>query len=239
MQARLTCCLFFVLLFSKTIFAQKNVTTVGIQYKPIFPVSFVGTGKITNDLNNIHFETELTSGFSGGVVIRHSFSDLLALEGGINYVKRKYALNFTDGAFVHETSFRMIGYEIPFSAVIFARIGEKLYANGSLGPALDMFASNIVTYDQFFNHVSFRNHIFQPAINGNIGFEYRTPKSGNIYIGVSYHRPFSYIYFDKVKYSNGGRDATVGNLLVGNYLTIDLRYFFHEDPVKETKHKAE
>lgn len=229
---------YFTIIFlfiSNAVFSQSNVTTVGIQIKPIFPLNFVGTGKQTNDLNGIHFETKLASGFSSGLVIRHSFSDLIALEGGINYVKRKYTLKFVDSSFTHDASFRIIGYEIPVSAVIFAKLGEKLYANGSLGPACDMFASNIVTYDEYYNHVSYRKQVFQLAINGNIGFEYRTKSSGNIYLGLSYHRPFNYIYFDKVKFSRGSREATVGNFLVGNYLTLDLRYFFHEDPDKKVK----
>ncbi len=233
MQLRLKCLFFCFLIFSgQLLFAQKGVTTVGIQYKPIFPFNFLNTGPLKNDVNNVHFETELTSGFSGGLVIRHCFSDLVALEGGINYVKRKYSLTITDGEFKGESTFRIIGYEIPVSAVIFARIGERLYANGSLGPSLDMFASSVLSYDDYFSHISLRKQIFQPAVNGNIGFEYRTEKSGNIYLGVSYHRPFSYIYFDKVEYKNNGKEETVGNFLIGNYLTIDLRYFFHEEARK-------
>jgi hypothetical protein len=226
-----------LLLLSSSLFAQKNVTTVGLQYKPIFPVSFVGTGVQTNDVDNIHFETGLSSGFSAGMVIRHCFSDLVALEGGINYVKRKYSQSVTEGSFKDQLNFQIIGYEIPVSAVIFARLGEKLFANGSLGPSCDMFPTSIVTYDNYISHVSFRNHIFNLALNGNVGFEYRTEKSGNLYLGVSYHRPFEFIYFDKLKYTNYGRETTIANFLVGNYLTIDFRYFFHEDPIKKGSRK--
>ncbi len=225
----------FLLLSGSSLFAQKGLTTFGIQIKPIFPFNFLNTGPLLNDTANVHFETELTSGFSGGMIIRHSFSDLISLETGINYIKRKYTLKITDNdtAFNGESSFRIIGYEIPVTAMIFARVGEKLYASGSLGPACDMFASNIQTYDYYYNHVSSYRQIFQFAINGNLGLEYRTENSGTIYFGVSYHRPFSYIYYDRVRYQYHGKDVVIGNELVGNYLTVDFRYYFHEDKKKK------
>ena len=220
--------------------AQTGVTTVGVQLKPIFPLSFLGTGKQTNDTANVHFETELTSGFSGGLFIRHYFSNLVGLEGGINYIKRKYTLRIQDeNTFSGTSYFRIIGYEIPVSAVFYVRVGEKLYAYGSLGPSLDMFASDILTFDEYFKHISVRKSVFQPAINANIGFEYRTEKSGSFYLGASYHRPFTYIYGDKTEYKYNGKEVSVYNTLVGNYLTIDLRYFFHEDPVQKKKKKKQ
>lgn len=221
----------FLILTGSSLFAQKGLTTLGIQFKPIFPFNFLNTGPIFNDTANVNFKTELTSGFNGGLIIRHSFSDLISLETGINYVKRKYSLTITDSdtAFKGESTYRIIGYEVPVSAMIFTRVGERLFASGSLGPAVNMFASDIQTYDYYFNHVSSYRQIFQFAINGNIGFEYRTPKDGTIYFGVSYHRPFEYIYFDQVRYKYHGKDVAVGNQLIGNYLTVDLRYYFHEE----------
>ena len=231
----ITKCIFFccLILFGSTLFAQKSLTTVGIQYKPIFPIDFLGTGPLNNEFNGVQFKNELTSGFSGGLIIRHSFSELVALEGGINYVKRKYDLTFTDGEFVGTSQFRIIGYEIPLTAIIFARVSEQIYANVGLGPACDMFASSILTYDEYFTHVSSRKQIFNPSVNGNVGFEYRTKKSGTIYLGASYHRPFSYIYIDRARYTYRGKDVGAVNFLEGSYLTIDLRYYFHEDAEKK------
>jgi hypothetical protein len=220
-------------LFSLPCFSQKGNTTVGIQLKPIFPFAFLGTGKITNDVDGVHFETLLTSGFSGGLVIRHNFNDLLAFETGINYVKRKYSLTITDGDFTDKSYFRVISYEIPAVFMVYAQLGEKIYMNGSLGPSLDMFVSSIQTYDDYFNHIAFRNHIFQPALSANVGWEYRTEKSGNIYIGASFHKPFSFIYLSEVVYDGNNKNAQVINELSGTYLTIDLRYFFPETNTKK------
>ncbi|MFZ7114705.1 MAG: hypothetical protein ACO1G9_04920 [Bacteroidota bacterium] len=222
----------FLVLCGSTLFAQKGLTTVGIQYKPIFPIDFLGTGPLLNEFDGVQFKNQLTSGFSFGLLIRHQFSELVSVEGGINYVKRKYSLTITDGDFQGESEFRIIGYEIPLNAMIFARVSEKIYANVSLGPACDMFASSILTYDEYFTHVSSRKQIFNPAVNGNAGFEYRTEKNGTIYLGISYHRPFSYIFVDKARYTFRGKDVGAVSFLEGSYLTVDLRYYFHEDKKK-------
>ena len=217
-------------------FSQKGVTTVGIQVKPIFPFSFLGTGKITNDKDGVHFETILKSGFSGGLIIRHNFTDLIAFESGINYVKRKYSLSISDGDFTGNSSFRIISYEIPAMLMIYSQLAEKIYINGSMGPTLDMFASDIQTSDYYFNQVSFRRKIFQPAIAANVGCEYRTENSGTIYLGASYQRPFSPIYDSVIGYFRNNKEVVVSNPLSGSYLTIDLRYFF---PVVKTKITAD
>jgi hypothetical protein len=218
-----------LLLACDSVYCQKKVTTVGIQFKPIFPVDFVGTGKILNDTAGVHFETELNSGFSTGLIIRHNFTDLLAIETGINYIRRKYTLAITDSVYKETSQFRVIGYEIPVSLMVYARLGEKIYINGSMGPSLDMFASSVQSNGESFSHVAFRNHVFQPALNANIGWEYRTEKSGNLYLGISYHRPFSFIYLSKTHYDYNGKDITMFNELLGNFLTLDFRYFFHEE----------
>jgi hypothetical protein len=202
------------LLFIVPGYSQKGSTTVGIQIKPIFPFSFLGTGKISNDINQVHIETLLNSGFSAGLVVRHNFTNLLAFETGINYVKRKYSLKIKDGNFENTSYFRVISYEIPMVLMVYAQLGEKIYINGSMGPTIDMFASSIQTFNEYYNQVAFRNHIIQPAVSANIGFEFRTEKSGTIYLGSSFQRPFSFIYLSKVAYYQKPDDLIVYNELV-------------------------
>jgi hypothetical protein len=209
--------------------SQKGMTNVGIQVKPILPVAFLGMGTLTNDTAGVHFENGLSSGYNFGIIIRHNFTSLLGFETGINYVRRKYSLKISESGFDDNSVYRIISYEIPFVIMVYSRIGDKLYVNGSLGPTLDMFASHVETFDRNFNHVAFRNHIFQPAISANLGFEYRTEKSGFIYIGGSFQRPFQYIYLSKVGYYRDNRNIVVSNELSGSYFTIDLRYFFPEN----------
>jgi len=230
---RLSVYFLFFMLATTPLKAQKGITTVGIQYKPIFPVSFLGTGKQSTSSNQVNFDVELKSGFCGGMVVRHGFSELLAFETGINYVKRKYDLTITDGDFKGTSEFRIIGYEIPVNLLVYIQLGEKLFMNASMGPSADMFASNVQSYDEYFQHVSFRNHIFQASVLANLGWEWRTEKSGFIYLGASYHRPFSFIYLTKVEYKFRGKDESTDQKLLGNYLTLDLRYFFPENKGKK------
>ena len=101
-----------------------------------------------------------------------------------------------------------------------------------MGLTIDMFPSSIQTKDVYFNHVAFRNHIFQPALSANIGCEYRTNKNGIIYLGASFQKPFSFIYLSKVGYNGNNKEIIIRNELSGSYLTIDLRYFFPESKTK-------
>ncbi len=201
-------------------------------------MNFLGTGESTDEDLGVKFTQGLKSGFAGGMVIRRGFSDLLSLEAGINYVKRKYSLKIQDRDLEINSSYRIIGYEIPVSLLVYIQLGEQLYMNVSMGPSLDMFASSVQNFDSNFNQVSFRNHVMQAAVLANLGWEWRTEKSGYFYIGASYHRPFQYIYLSEIEYYIPNKLPTEPNAyseseLLGNYLTLDFRYFFHEDP--ETK----
>ncbi len=213
-------------------FSQKGMTTVGIQIKPIIPFSTLTKDELINDADDVHFETSVHSGFTAGLVVRHNFTNLIAFETGINYCKRKYSLRITDADLVSQSYFRIISYEIPAMLMVYAQLGEKIYINGSLGPTMDMFASDIETFDTIYRHVAFRQHVFQPALAANAGCEYRTEKSGTFYLGASFQRPFSYIYLSKVGYYGNNKQVIVENELSGAYITIDLRYYF---PVTKPK----
>jgi hypothetical protein len=219
--------LFFLSFYA---FAQENLTTVGIQIKPILPITFFTPAKSVIQ-DNATFDVTLNSGFSAGMIVRHGFTDLVAVEAGINYIKRKYDLEITDGGFKDNSQFRIIGYEIPTSLLVFIRLGDQLFMNVSMGHSLDMFASSVQSYDDYFIQKSFRKNVFQSAVIANIGWEYRTPKSGYFYLGASYHRPFSYIFISEISYNNRIEPAIT--TLSGNYITIDLRYFFYQDPRKK------
>ena len=107
-----------------------------------------------------------------------------------------------------------------------------------MGGSLDMFASAVQIYDTVFNQVSLRNRVMQGAVIANLGWEWRTEKSGYNYIGASYHRPFNFIYLSRTQYYGTDPDAGASIELLGNYLTLDLRYFFHEDPETRKQRRA-
>jgi hypothetical protein len=218
--------------------AQDKLVTAGLQVKPIFESGLLKTGKEELTQNNVDFHVTLKSGFSGGVVIRRGLSELLSLETGIGLTKRKYELEITDRdtGFSGISEFRIISYEVPLSLLVFIQLGEKTFMNASLGYCLNIFASDIFTFDTtyFENYATYKTR-FRSAILANLGAEYRTEKDGYFYLGATFQRPFGDIYTEHILYEANGKKEDVITGLSGSYLTIDLRYYFHSEPQKKKK----
>jgi len=227
----------FILFLSQPVllFAQENIITVGIQYKPVFTVDFLNTKATTVLQNGVNFSMGLHSGFAAGMVIRRGITDTYSIEGGINYVKRTYEASASEGNFSESSTFGIIGYEIPLSGLVYVRLSEKFFMNASLGIVADMFASDIATSGTYFTTFSLRKSVLVPGVIGNLGWEFRTEKSGYFYLGASYHNPFSNIYLTRLEYNNNSKNEAVEIPSQGTYLTLDLRYFFHEEPIKKKK----
>ena len=109
--------------------------------------------------------------------------------------------------------------------------------NASMGVSADMYASNTQSRGTYHRTLTARKHTFQPAVLANLGWEYRTEKSGYLYLGASLHRPFSYELVTHIDYEGNGKYEDLYQPLSGSYLTLDIRYFFHEDPEKKKKKK--
>ena len=76
----------------------------------------------------------------------------------------------------------------------------------------------------------YRNWI-QAGVVGNLGVEYRTEKSGTFYLGATFHRPFNDMALAEFTYYGPNFfPYSLSTMLDGSYLTVDLRYYFHEDP---------
>ena len=215
--------------------AQSKITTLGIQFKPIFPVEFLGTGKQTIVDSTVHYDLLLTGGYNFGMVIRKGFTELLSLETGICYVKRKYHIEVSENGFSESSDFRIIGYEIPASLLVYIRLGEQVFMNASLGVSADMYASNVRSFGTYHETFTVRRNIFQAALLANLGWEYRTAKSGYFYLGASLHRPFDYELVTRMEYERNNTFSEVFEPVSGSYLTFDVRYFFHEVAGKKKK----
>ncbi|TAL62966.1 MAG: hypothetical protein EPN85_01230 [Bacteroidetes bacterium] len=215
--------------------AQENIFTAGFQYKPIFPSAFFSSDIKSISQNGIDFSISQKMGYSAGMVLRRGFTKQFSFETGINFTKRNFDLSITDTSFTGSSDFKIIGYEIPVQGMIFLRMADKIYANSSLGMSMDMYPSNIATRDTYFRHSSKRHSVFQFAALANMGIEYRTEKSGYFYLGASYHLPLSYFYESSILYEP---TKVISRLkLSGSFLTLDFRYYFHEDPIKHKKKK--
>ena len=230
--------LIILLLFlSLNIKSQENIITVGFQYKPIFSNHFFNKGVETISPNNVIFSIQPSYGFCAGMSIRRGLTKLISFETGINYVKRKYKLSITNAGFKGESEFSIVGYEIPLLGLVFIRLGEKVFMDVGMGVSLDLFPTDIFTYSNYFKHSSVRNNWIQAGVLANIGFEFRTTNYGYFYLGASYHQPFSDIYKTRVKYEGAMVNDIIDTKLLGNYFTLDFRYFFHADLIKKKKKK--
>lgn len=214
--------------------AQERVITVGMQVKPIFSSNLFGTGPAYLTDSSVNYTFAQHWGYAAGMVIRRGYTKTLSVECGINFIARNYTLTATEGSEISSASFRIVGYEIPLSQLVFIRLGEQLYMNASGGFCINMFPSDIFTENSELRFYAGRNLIFNPSLIANIGFEYRTPKSGYFYVGSSFNRPFTPIYRAAAEYlKNQTLLSSVFTDLRGSYLTFDVRYFFPEDPQRK------
>jgi Outer membrane protein beta-barrel domain len=220
-------------------FSQERVTTFGIQFKPIIPIDFINSGKQETVESDILFELNPKAGLSFGMVIRKGLTKTLSLETGINFLKRKYDFTITDAdsSFSGTSSFRLINYEIPASLLVYVRLGDNMFMNVSGGVSVDIYPTPLFTEDNYYENAVNRFDWVQTSLIANIGWEYRTEKSGYFYFGASLHRPFSEIMREYIFYKGFDREVEAVFDLSGNYLTLDLRYFFHEDKAKKKKKK--
>jgi len=234
-----------LLAFFQNSYAQERVTTFGLQLKPIIPTEFFNAGKQIKINNNIEYINQPKFGMSFGMVIRKGLTKSLSIETGLNFLKRNFDLtiNDSDSSFSGTSDFSIVNYEIPVLGMVYVKLGRNMFMNVAGGISFDIYPTPLFVQDDYFTNAINRSNWIQPSLIANVGWEYRTEKSGYFYFGASLHRSFSKIFTEFVGYtyiaSNGNRvfiDETTFDLS-GNYLTIDLRYFFHEDQQKKKKKK--
>lgn len=239
--------LLLFLLTALSMSGQLNVTTFGVQLKPLFSNNFVGAGAEEAESGKIRSRITPASGLNFGMIVRRGISKAWSLETGICFVRRNYKLETYNGELNQPlvTDYRLICYEIPLQAMIFVKLDDKLYMNGSGGVSLDLYPSDVETFASdnvdsvFFDlqHRTFRRSWLQTAMLINYGFEYRTAKSGYFYLGASYHRNFKNIATSVVRHMRNSDPEQLYLPTSGNYLTIDFRYFFHEKPLTTPSRK--
>lgn len=221
----------------------KANTYFGITVKPIFPNEYLRTGIKEFSNNNISYSLEQKTGFSAGALIRRFISESIALETGLSYVKRNYDLSIKDTTFTGLSEYSIIGYEVPLSAMVFIQTGERIWMNASLGGSIDIYPSDVLSYNPdngYFRQYSAREQKVNAGLIAGLGVEYRTEKSGTIYLGLNYHRAFSDIFSTMVEYYPQRNyllppTSTGRTTLAGDYIAFDIRYYFHENPEKKKK----
>lgn len=233
----------FVLILSFSSLAQKDIITYGIQVKPLIPISFFTGQSIKSDSAGI-IDNEISSkpGYSFGMVIRRGFTNTIAIEFGINYVRRNYNIFLREnGKEIDYADFGFVSYEIPIQGLFYAKLSDELYINGSGGLSVNFFASGVESdgENELIQHFSTKERYADLAILSNLGFEYRTKEKGYFYIGSSLHLPFNHIANTTIKYDDGSKNHRFHHELRGPYLTVDFKYFFAETTkvIKKEKKK--
>ncbi|MDG1477730.1 MAG: outer membrane beta-barrel protein [Vicingaceae bacterium] len=225
--------IFIFLVCLPNLFSQEKVTTFGIQLKPIVPVEFFNAGKQEKTTNNIQYINEPKFGMSFGMVIRRGLTKNLSLETGLNFLRRNYDLtiNDPDSSYQSISDFSIVNYEIPLLLLVYVQLGRNTFMNVAGGASIDVYPSDLFVGGENFSNTIIKRGWIQPSMLANLGWEYRTEKSGYVYLGVSLHRPFNNIFTEFIDYERSAGGSVEGESfdLTGSYFTIDLRYFFHEE----------
>jgi hypothetical protein len=205
----------------------------GVQVRPVFPTRYVGEPNVT--LINQEFSTTITQkmGYSFGGTVRAGLTKLLAFETGINFTQRQYGVSMSvaDSNIYATNDLTFISYDVPLNGLVYVQLSEKFYMNASLGAALTFKPTSvgILTLPggkYTFTHTGVVSSKGAIDFNANVGFEYRTEKSGFFYLGGSARIPFQPVFDLVAQYKYDGYKNTVYGSVDGTFLAIDLKYFF-------------
>lgn len=188
------CTITIFLLFSATLFSQVKKEKVpsyfGFQVKPILPGVFIGTTSFENNVGGFHTTFKQAVGYSFGGVVRVGLTNLIAIETGINLNQRTYHFDSSvpDSNIYVDSRLRYVTYDIPLSALFYIRLADKIYMNASVGAALSYnpTAAGVRIMPNGYHDIrqtALGKKLVGEAI-ANIGFEYRTDKSGIFYLGA-------------------------------------------------------
>lgn len=209
-------------------FGQQRVTTVGLQLRPIVFAGLINDKPIETQSTKFNFKTSLVGGYSAGMIIRHGFTDFFALESGISFVRRTYRIQIDSlgGPSVSDQKFNLIGYEIPIKGLFYVRMSDRIFMNVGGGARLTGFPSNVTGNQEEWRFFGERKSIISVAATASLGWEYRMPKNGIIYLGMDIHQQLSDIVtlaMGDIGYINASVHKPAGS-----YMSLDLRYYFHE-----------
>jgi len=231
------------IVFPNRITAQKAQTLFGAGIRAGFPSKYFRTGPILFSDKDINYSIIQQSGISYGGYIRHGITNRLSMETGITYTKRNYEVNLTDTTFTGQDGFSIVGYEIPLNVLVNIQLGPQFWMNAGMGGAVDIFPSDVATFDNFYVQYSARRQKVNAGVTATLGMEVRNKSTGIIYLGFLYHRAVSPIYRTLVEYYPN-RDFTTPpystgrTSLEGDYFGVDLKYFFpSKDPLKKSKNR--
>lgn len=236
MKGKIIFILFFYFAFNAN--SQNSKTTFGIQYKPIIPAEYFNAADLSESSASYNFSLNPKYSNSFGMVIRRQINKTFSVESGLNYTQRNFKLSITNSAINLSdfTTFGMRSYELPLQFLTYVRASENWHLNIAFGISHNVLASDIFSYGEEKNYFYFQNTYRKnggySALLANLGMEYRTESKGHYYFGASLHKAWKAIgriypeYDDKTNIFNEDKEFFFD--MLGNFVTIDFRYFFTE-----------
>ena len=212
----------------------------GLQFKPIIAAAYFDAGDESAQWEGYNFKLSPRFGQSLGMIIRYNLSTTFSAETGLNLVNRRFRLDVNNQNIDLDdfSNFTLRSYELPLQILSYVKVSDNYYLNAAFGNSFNIFASDVISFGEenpFFFQSTSRRKRTQSALIANLGMEYRTIENGIFYIGFSLHRPWkntarSYPEFDDGTntfntQAPGGKNVKYMDIS-GNYMTIDLRYFF-------------
>ena len=231
MKSKLIFTLFFLLALG--VKAQVTRTTFGMQYKPIIPAAYFNSTEIIKSSGSYDFNLKPRYSNSFGMVVRYKINTTFSIESGLNYTQRNFnlAINNSDLNLDDFTDFGMRSYELPIQLLAYVQTSEYWYVNVAFGISHNVLASDVFSYgeesENYFQNTYRKNGGYQ-ALLANIGMEYRTEEKGQYYFGASLHRPWKAIGKVFPEHDDFNQDKEFSLDLLGNFVTLDFRYFFAE-----------
>lgn len=213
----------------------------GIQFKPLIPFGLVGDKPF--DIESGNFKTKISPifGYSYGGVVRIGLTELLALETGLNYSRRNYRADYSvpDSNLVGTDELGFVSFDIPLNFLVYVKLGQNMYMNVSGGASANYNPSNIRSHvvpddgKHIFIFEGRRLAFFDFNANANVGFEYRTEKSGTFYLGISARIPFTPNLAIATEYRYDTQKTVAYGVVDGATFAFNLKYFFHNNKVKK------
>lgn len=219
----------------------------GLTVSPVIPNNFVGevnTAMVdTNTSNTMFCNFKQQWGYTFGATIRIGVTKTISIETGIAQVHRNFLVtaDIPDSNLHVQQQLSFVNYDIPINGLFYVQLSENTFMNAAFGASITQYPSDIVDTmlpgaGKRFDAIGKRIERTSFAINGGLGFEYRTPKSGTFYMGGGVKIPFKPIFFGEVTYdqTNSPTKYRAFEPIKAGYFTVDVRYFFPQAKKKPT-----
>lgn len=124
-----------------------------------------------------------------------------------------------------------IEYEIPINGLVSIKLSDKIFMTSTMGASISFRPTD--SYDLLFaneRHLFLcyadRKSTFGLGLNANLGFEYRTKKSGFFYFGGSARIPFQPLFEYELIHEYDANTRSIFTDVDGAFLSLDIKYFF-------------